>query len=101
MTDKFDKPLDTWIEEPIEIATMDPVIKNGRVVGIQQGKRTVTQQVRYSKLSKPQRLSCKPDKHNWYIPDPHEHVAHCKNCVKKQFIRAVFEKVENGKILAR
>lgn len=97
----FPKPLDIDIEEPVEIATYDPVIKNGKVVGLEQGKRTVTQKVRYTKLSEPQKITCTPMNHEWYIPDKHVHLAHCKGCKKRQFIRAVFEKVVDGKIVDR
>lgn len=97
----FGKPLDEWHEEPVEIATVEPVIKNGRVLGLRQGKRTVMQKVRYSKLSEPSRLSCAENGHYWTIPDKHNHVAHCSNCPKRQFIRAVYEKVTEGQIVPR
>lgn len=94
-------PLDQDIQEDVEITTVDPVIKNGKVVGLNHGKRTTTQRTRYTKLSEPLVTSCSPLQHDWYIKDKHVHVAHCRNCLKRQFIRAVYERVKDGKILNR
>lgn len=94
-------PLDQDIKEDVEIATVDPVIKNGRVVDLKQGKRTTTQITRYTKLSDPLVTSCSPLQHYWYIKDKHTHVASCRNCLRRQFIRAVRERVVNGMIVDR
>lgn len=100
--DAFPKNLDQWHEEPIEIDTIDPILnKNGDVVGMKTGKRTVTQKVRYSQMSSPRKVACGDMQHEWYIPDPHDHVAHCRNCPKRKFIRSVYERVLQGKILDR
>lgn len=96
----FPKPLDQWLDEPVEIATIDPIIKHGKVVGTKEGKRTVVQKTHYSEAPF-NKFSCAESNHYWCIPDPHEHVAHCKNCPKRQFIRAVFERVVDGKIVDR
>jgi len=101
MTDKFTKPLDEWVKEPKEIDVIEPVIEDGRVTGLQKGKRTVYETVRYTRIGKPKKVSCGDLQHSWHIPDKHNHVAHCKNCSKRYFIRAVFEKVKDGKILNR
>jgi len=98
----FDKPLNTWIEEEIEIPSMEPIIdKRGNVAGVKQRTTKATRKTHYSKLSDPQKMSCFEKDHSWYIPDPHIHIAHCKNCVKKQYLRAVFEKIVDGKIIDR
>lgn len=107
MTNDFikDNPsikLNEWTDEPIEIATMEPEFdRNGRVKGIKQGKRTTTERVHYSRLSEPHKVSCPDMGHDWHIPDKNDHIAHCRGCAKKQFIRAIFEKVVDGKILGR
>jgi hypothetical protein len=101
MTD-FPHKLNEWTEEPIEISTIDPVLnKKGEVVALKQGKRAVMQRVKYTQLSAPHKVSCLDSEHYWTIPDKHIHVAYCRDCTKRQFIRAVYEKVVDGKILAR
>lgn len=98
----FPKPLNEWVEEPVEIATIDPVLNNkGEVVGLKHGKRITTQKTMYSRLSDARRITCNDLEHDWYIPDKHSHVAHCKGCKKRKFIRAIYEKVSNGKIVDR
>jgi hypothetical protein len=94
--------LGEWIDEPVEITTVDPVLNaRGAVVGMKEGKRTVMQRTHYTELSEPLRMSCNDLHHNWTIPDPHQHVAHCSKCRKKQLIRAVYERVVDGQILDR
>jgi hypothetical protein len=101
MTEKFDKPLDEWVEEEIEIPVIEPVLnKKMEVVGLKHSKRKASQRTIYTQ-SKEERISCSKGQHNWHIPDKHDHVAHCYNCTKKRMIRAVYERVTGGKILDR
>lgn len=93
--------LGEWTEETKETISTVPVIENGRVTGLKHQPLTIKQRVRYDQLSLPQKLSCTENDHYWHIPDKHTHIAHCKNCTKKQFIRAVYEKVVDGTIIPR
>jgi len=102
MANDFDKPIGEWTEESVEIATIEPTInKRGEVTGLKHGTRKATQKVRYDRLNAPQTISCASMQHSWFIPDPHNHVAHCHNCKKRQLIRSVYERVVDGKILDR
>lgn len=102
MSNKFDKPLGEWVEEEKEMPVFEAVLnKKGEVVGLKEGSRKVKQKMLYSQVGQPEKVSCKPNHHDYYIPDPHVHVAHCRNCSKRKFIRAIFEQVKDGKILNR
>ena len=81
---------------------MEPEInKQGKVTGFKKTIKKAIQKVHYSKLSEPVQMSCSDKKHNWFIPDVHNHTASCRNCKQKRFIRAIFERVKDGKILDR
>lgn len=98
----FPHKLNEWVDVEKEIDTYDPVIdKKGQVVGVKKGKRTVTEKTMYTRLGAPRSISCADTDHFWTIPDRHNHVAACKNCSKRQFIRAVYERIVDGKILPR
>lgn len=97
----FPHPLDTWITEEKEQDILVPVVdKNGKVERLEKQKQIVTQKVQYTQAID-RTIDCGNLKHYWTIPDPHVHVAFCNNCSKRRMIRAVFEKVVDGKILNR
>ncbi len=99
---KFDKPIGEWIDEPVDVATIEPVFsKSGEFVSLKRGKKTVNQRTMYSQMSDPQSIDCGNKNHFWHLPDKHNHVSHCKKCPKRVLIRAVFEKVIDGKIVHR
>lgn len=98
----FPHKLNEWVEEEKEIPTFDPIVdKKGNITGVKEGIRKVSEKVMYTQLSTPQILSCNELQHYWFIKDRHSHIAHCKKCKKRQFIRAVYEQVRDGKILNR
>jgi hypothetical protein len=97
---KFDKPIGEWISEEVDVAVIEPVIKDGKVVGVHHATKKVPQRTMYTKASE-SKVDCGDKQHDWYIPDRHNHVAFCRNCKKRRFIRAVYERVIDGKILNR
>ncbi len=100
MTD-FPKKLGEWIEEEKEVEMMVPILDaKGRVSGMEKQKQVVKQKVQYSQAID-QKIDCGTRKHYWTIPDSHVHTAFCRDCKKRRFIRAVYEKVVDGKFLNR
>lgn len=99
--EEFPHKLDEWIDEEVEVATLEPVLNEKQeVVGIKHGKRKAHQKTMYTRAPEVS-VDCGKGSHDWYIPDKHVHVAFCKKCPKRRIIRAVYERVTNGKILDR
>lgn len=96
----FDKPIGEWIEEEIDIPVLEPVLKGDEVVGIKHTTRKATQKTMYTHAPET-KVSCADQEHDWFIPDKHDHTAHCRKCLKRKLIRAVYEKVVDGKIVDR
>jgi hypothetical protein len=97
----FPHPLDEWITEEREQDVLVPILdKKGNVQGLEKKKQTVIQKIQYTQAVD-KTIDCGNFKHFWTIPDPHVHTAFCNNCSKRRMIRAVFEKVVDGKILNR
>lgn len=101
MTKEFDKPLNEWVQEEIEIATIEPVLnEKHEVVGLKHGKRKAYEKTMYVNAPETS-VDCGKGSHMWHIPDKHKHVAFCKKCPKRRLIRAVYERVIEGKIVDR
>lgn len=97
----FPKKLDEWIEEEKEIDVVIPVLnKKGEVESLSKEKKIVKERVQYTQAID-RKIDCGTRKHYWTIPDKNIHVAYCNNCSKRRMIRAVYEKVLDGKILNR
>lgn len=97
----FDKPIGEWVNEKVEVATLEPVFdKKGELSGLKQGTRIVNQRTIYTD-TKERMIDCGNKKHDYHIPDRHNHVAVCRNCTKRRIIRAVYEMVRDGKVLNR
>lgn len=98
---EFPHKLDTWVEEEIDIPVIEPVLNEKQeVVGIKHTTRKATQKTMYTKAVET-KVSCSDGSHDYFIPDRHNHVAHCKSCKKKRLVRAVYEKVIDGHVLDR
>lgn len=99
MADKFDKPLGEWIEEEVEMSSYAPILnRKQEVVGLKQVKKKVPLKTMYTQMSDAQKIDCGKGNHQWFIPDRNVHIAHCPNCKKKRMIRAVYDRIEDGKI---
>lgn len=100
MTD-FPHKLNEWITEEKQVDTLVPTLdKKGNITGLEKQKQTIVQKVQYTQ-SVDSVIDCGTRKHYYTIPDPHVHIAFCTNCKKRKMIRAVYEKVVDGKILNR
>ena len=77
---KFDKPLDTFIEEDIEIPSFEPVVnEKEKRVEFKQTTRKATRKTYYAH-SKPQRVVCAGGTHKFRCIDKGKYVFKCINC---------------------
>lgn len=78
MIKEFDKPLDEWIEEEIEVPTIEPVLnKSGKVVKLKKTIRKATQKTFYSR-GKSRKVLC--GDHEYYSLDKGKYLFRCKHC---------------------
>lgn len=98
MSNNSQPPLDTWIEEEVEIPSFETEVdKRGNVVSVKPSTRKGTVKTIYSNPT-PEKLSCPVGKHDYRITDKHKHIASCPNCMKNRYIRPVFENIRDGHI---
>jgi hypothetical protein len=99
MRNKFDKPLDQWIEEPKEIEYETYVVKDGKPQK-ERVKETVYEKVKY--LDAPtKKFTCAPGQHDYFMFDRVRHVAKCNKCPKHKFLFASSQTIRKGKIMDR
>ena len=75
---KFDKPLNKWIEEEVEIPVMKPKINKAKGrIEFTQSKQKATQKTYYAN-SPQKRVVC--DDHFFVLINPGKYIFKCKNC---------------------
>jgi hypothetical protein len=78
MTDKFNKPLNQFIEEEVEITTMTPVVdQESSRVTFKMGKEKALQKTYYAS-STPKMIICKD--HSYKPLDPKRYIFKCEKC---------------------
>ena len=96
---KFDKPLDTWIEEEKEIPVFMPQVdKRGNLTGLKQGKRKIIEKTMYQRVT-PVKFDCGYGNHNYSMKDIHRYIASCSKCMKNKFLRPGIEDLKEGHII--
>lgn len=82
---EFDKPLDTWVEEEVEIPAFEPVVdeKNNRV----EFKRTTKKAIQKTFYSEgtTSKLVCAPGQHHYFPLDKGKYLFGCTKCTWKRF----------------
>lgn len=97
----FDKPLDVFIDEKIEVPSFNiKTDAKGNFQGVEQGTTTKTVKTMYSHIPET-KLSCATGTHQWFMEDKHKGVAGCKQCLKHRFLRPVYEYLKDGHIYHR
>ena len=78
MNDKFDKPLNKWIEEEVEVDTIKPVVNEAKNrIELKRVKQKATQRTLYS--NKPtRRVVC--TKHVYACVNKGKYIFKCKKC---------------------
>jgi len=78
--DKFDKPLNTFIEEDIEIPSFEPVVnEKEKRVEFKQTTQKATRKTFYAH-SEPKRIVCSGGTHEFRCIDRGKYVFKCVNC---------------------
>lgn len=92
---------DEWIDEPKEIEH-NVVEFNPKTGQISHKKEKTIEKIptRYASSSE-SIITCAVGDHEWFMEDRHRHVAACTKCPKHRFLRAVYERIENGHIYDR
>jgi hypothetical protein len=96
--DKFDKPLDTWISEKVDVTVTKPVIDENNKVSFQEFTEQLTQKTMYSRGIK-KKLSCKEEDHYWELDNPNTYDFKCRYCMKHKFAYPVTYRYEKGKLI--
>ena len=80
MPEEFDKPLNEFIEEEIEIPAFEPVVNEKmKRVEFRQTTKKATRKTFYAK-STPRKLMCAPGEHFFYPKDKKKSLFACNKC---------------------
>lgn len=80
MTDRFNKPLNEWIEEEVEVPSFEPIVNEKmKRVEFKQTTRKATKKTFYAK-SEPRKLLCSSGEHFFYPKDRKKSIFACNRC---------------------
>lgn len=80
MNDNFDKPLNEWVEEEVEIPSFEPVVnEQAERVEFRQTTRKATRKTYYAK-SEARKLLCSSGDHFFYPKDKKKSIFVCNKC---------------------
>lgn len=92
-TQKFDRPLDEWVDEEREVERLAVEDDGNGKFKVKPIKIKVNVPTRYTRATFNSNI-CKSGKHIWVMPNKNKHVANCTNCPKFRNIRAAFEYID-------
>jgi hypothetical protein len=99
MMENFDKPLDTWIEESVEVPTFTPHVNEAESrVEITQGKKTVKQRTIYTKGVE-RKVIC--SNHHYVSLDRGRYLFRCTKCDWSRVAYPHTYRFENNKLINR
>ena len=80
MSDNFNKPLNKWVEEEVEVPSFEPVVNEKmKRVEFKQTTRKATRKTMYAH-SEPRKLMCSQGKHFFYPKDKKKSLFACNSC---------------------
>ena len=99
MSDKFDKPLNEWIDETVMVREVEPEVnkKTGKVKLIY--KDVPYQQKTMYVQPITQNVKCEDGQHNWYCEDKHKYLFSCTKCPYKMQAYPTTYRFENGHLI--
>jgi len=77
MTEQFDKPVNQWIEEDINVDVMTPVVDEKGKIKIEKQTQTFKQKTFYAQ-STPNRVVC--NEHIYFCQDKGKYLFRCTKC---------------------
>lgn len=101
MAKEFDKPLDTPIDEEVEVERIGfELSPDGKSATAKRVKDKVKVKTVYSKKELYSNI-CSDYNHSWTVPNIHNWVAVCTQCPKRVYLNPLTQTVKDGKIINR
>jgi hypothetical protein len=101
MSQDFSKPLDTPIDEEVEVDRMQfELSPDGKSATAKKVKEKVLVKTIYSRKNHYANI-CSEYNHDWIVPNPRKWVAVCTRCIKRVYLDPLSQTVRDGKIVNR
>lgn len=95
MSDKFEKPLNQWVEEDVPVQRNEVDLSTGKVTTVTRMEKQRTMYIDAPK----QKYRCRDGEHVFYVRDKHKWIFSCNKCPFSRKVYPTTYRFVDGKLI--